>query len=43
MQAFQLSAGLEDDGLLNEKTLERLEQAAKNAPARPAAAAPGNG
>ena len=33
IQAFQRQVGLLDDGLLNEKTLKRLEEEAKKAPA----------
>jgi peptidoglycan hydrolase-like protein with peptidoglycan-binding domain len=32
IMAFQRRAGLEDDGLLNEKTLERLDEAASQTP-----------
>ena len=32
IEAFQHRAGLKEDGLLNEETLRKLEEAAKNAP-----------
>ena len=32
IEAFQRRAGLKEDGLLNEETLRKLEEAAKNAP-----------
>jgi peptidoglycan hydrolase-like protein with peptidoglycan-binding domain len=35
IEAFQLRVGLDDDGLLNEITLKRLEEAAKSAPPLP--------
>jgi peptidoglycan hydrolase-like protein with peptidoglycan-binding domain len=35
IEAFQRRAGLHEDGLLNEETLKRLEEAAKNTPSNP--------